>query len=215
MPNLNVGLSLAMCCINTASAYLMVSAGSSPGSWCYSDCTTEGMGCMIVVSCNCDDGVSVMDDCSTSDSYYTCYLGSSGGVDYYCDYGNESACSLCGCIDGYITDWTSTSTTGVVQRTYQSLDDDYDSCYASTHSHYGCAEGYYMSSGSSTLLTAMLSCARCPSFQTTSGTVYGNTSEGNRSSATACYLSSGTTSSFSDTIGSGTQKFTSTCYYSN
>ena len=79
MPNLNVGLGLALCCVNTASAYLQVSAGSAVGTYCYSD--WEYPGDLLVVACECDAKGYTVDDCSTSAPDGTCYLGSSGGLD--------------------------------------------------------------------------------------------------------------------------------------
>ncbi|MBQ8042417.1 MAG: hypothetical protein IJ273_03720 [Alphaproteobacteria bacterium] len=212
MPNLNVGLGLAMCCVSTASAYLQVSAGSAVGTYCYSD--WEYPGDLLVVACECDGKGYTVDDCSTSAPDGTCYLGSSGGVDYYCDWGGESACSFCNCSSGY-SEWSSPNSSGVVTRTYEEVDDsEYYYCNISQQTQYGCAAGYFKTSGSSSY-SGTVYCTTCPAHNTTSGWVYGNTSTGNRSDATACWLPAGTASSFSDTKGSGTEKFTSTCYYSN
>ncbi len=76
-------------------------------------------------------------------------------------------------------------------------------CTSSTS--YRCAAGYYGSSSNGTS-----GCSRCPS----SGGVYGTSAAGS-TAITSCYLPSGTTVSFSDSIGSGTAKYTSNCYYSN
>lgn len=66
---------------------------------------------------------------------------------------------------------------------------------------YRCVKGYYMGE---------LGCVRCPS----SGGVYGTTAAAGATSITECYIPAGTTFSFSDSTGSGTEKFTSDCYYS-
>ncbi|MBQ8729036.1 MAG: hypothetical protein IJY77_01950, partial [Alphaproteobacteria bacterium] len=70
-------------------------------------------------------------------------------------------------------------------------------------SSFSCSGGYYKSGSS---------CSRCP--QHSSSGTYGSSSSGSTSS-TSCYIGTGTSWSFSDTIGSGNAKFSSTCYYSN
>ena len=213
MPNLNVGLTLALGGVNSAMAYLQVSAGSAVGTYCYSDCTWAG--CLVVVACDCTlDMGATLDSCSNDDNY-SCTLGTSGGVSYFCDTSGESACSFCGCSSRYLTDWGSPNSSGVVTRTYETVDDSsYEYCTFTTQTHYGCTAGYYKTSGAASY-AGTIYCGKCPSHQTTSGTVYGNTSNGNRSDRTACWLPAGTTSNFSDGSGSGTQSFESTCYYSN
>ncbi|MBP3340194.1 MAG: hypothetical protein J6L47_00825 [Alphaproteobacteria bacterium] len=212
MPNLNVGLGLALCCVNTASAYLQVSAGSAVGTYCYSD--WEYPGDLLVIACECDAKGYTVDDCSTSEPDGTCYLGSSGGVDYYCDWGGESACSFCNCDSG-CSEWSSPDSSGIVTRTCEDVDDSvYYYCNISQQTEYGCGSSRYKVSGGSTA-TSWVTCSWCPTFKSASGNIYGNTSTGNRSAVTACWLPAGTASNFSDTKGSGTEKFTSTCYYSN
>lgn len=66
---------------------------------------------------------------------------------------------------------------------------------------YRCIKGYYQGE---------LICTRCPS----SGGIYGTTAAAGATSITECYIPAGTTRSFSDDTGSGTEKFTSNCYYS-
>ncbi len=70
---------------------------------------------------------------------------------------------------------------------------------------YRCAAGYY---GSSTNGTS--GCSKCTSHNS----VAANSSAGS-TARTSCYISSSSSWSFSDTKGSGTEKFTSNCYYTN
>ena len=199
-----------MCCVSTASAYLQVSAGSAVGTYCYSD--WEYPGDLLVVACECDAKGYTVDDCSTSEPDGTCYLGSSGGVDYYCDYGGESACNFCNCSSG-CSEWSSPDSSGVVTRTCEDVDDSqYYYCNISQQTEYGCGSGWHKVSGG-TPATSWVTCSRCPTFKSVSGNIYGNTSTGNRVDIAGCYLPAGTASTFSDSIGSGTQKFTSTCYF--
>ncbi len=102
--------------------------------------------------------------------------------------------------------WSAHST-GYQKGTYYvcNLDVYMGMCDITTTTKYRCAAGYY---GSSTNGTS--GCTRCPS----SGGVYGTSAAGS-TSITSCYIPSGTTRSFSDTKGSGTEKITSNCYYSN
>lgn len=92
--------------------------------------------------------------------------------------------------------WSS-SGTGVESRNTCCLYNGEEVCVF----QYRCIAGYY-GSGSS--------CTRCPS----SGGVYGTSAVGS-TSITSCYMPSGTTISFSDSTGSGTEKYTSDCYYTN
>ena len=75
-----------------------------------------------------------------------------------------------------------------------------------------CEKGYYGSpSYNLTNRGCTGTCTRCPS----SGGVYGTTASSGATSITDCYIPAGTSYSFSDTIGSGTQTVQSDCYYSN
>ena len=75
-----------------------------------------------------------------------------------------------------------------------------------------CEQGYY---GTPSTIVAIANCSgtctRCPS----SNGVYGTTASSGATSITECYIPSGTSYSFSDTIGSGTATIQSDCYYSN
>ena len=104
------------------------------------------------------------------------------------------------------TRWSAHST-GYQKGTYTrcSLDTSTGMCDVTETTKYRCAAGYYGSSSNGTS-----GCTRCPS----SGGVYG-TSVAGSTTITSCYLPSGTTLSFSDTKGSGTETITSNCYYSN
>jgi len=56
------------------------------------------------------------------------------------------------------------------------------------------------------------SCVTCPAW----GTVSGKSTGGDQAPAiTGCYIKANSATSFSDSTGSGNQKFTSNCYYSN
>lgn len=75
-----------------------------------------------------------------------------------------------------------------------------------------CEQGYYGNPTYNMLNGGCTgTCTRCPS----SGGVYGTTASSGATSITACYIPSGTTRSFSDSIGSGTETITSNCYYTN
>lgn len=75
-----------------------------------------------------------------------------------------------------------------------------------------CEKGYYGTPMANILGGACSgTCTRCPS----SGGVYGTTASSGATSITECYIPSGTTRTFSDSVGSGTETITSNCYYSN
>ncbi|MBR5566667.1 MAG: hypothetical protein IKW09_01005 [Alphaproteobacteria bacterium] len=76
-------------------------------------------------------------------------------------------------------------------------------CSGGNYSTFVCNGGYYKSGAS---------CVRCP--QHSSSGNYGSSSSGAISN-TGCYIGAGTTWTFNDTKGSGSEKFPSTCYYSN
>ncbi|MBP3340379.1 MAG: hypothetical protein J6L47_01800 [Alphaproteobacteria bacterium] len=76
-------------------------------------------------------------------------------------------------------------------------------CAGGNGSTFVCNTGYYKSGSS---------CARCPQHSASGN--YGSSSSG-ATSSTRCYISAGTTWTFNDTKGSGSEKFPSTCYYSN
>ena len=86
----------------------------------------------------------------------------------------------------------------------------YTSCnagyYLSGSTCIACAKGTYKSSsGTGT------SCTTCPSSGGINGTTAGTASD----SITDCYLPAGSTRSFSDSAGSGTETISSNCYYTN
>ncbi|MBQ8367557.1 MAG: hypothetical protein IJX43_00635 [Alphaproteobacteria bacterium] len=76
-------------------------------------------------------------------------------------------------------------------------------CSGGNYSTFVCNGGYYKSGSS---------CVRCPQHSASGN--YGSSSSGAISN-TSCYIGAGTTWTFNDTKGSGSEKFPSTCYYSN
>lgn len=70
-------------------------------------------------------------------------------------------------------------------------------------SSFSCSGGYYKSGSS---------CSRCPQHSTSG--YYGESSSGSTAN-TSCYILSNYVWDFSDTKGSGSARFTNTCYYSN
>ncbi|MBR5566789.1 MAG: hypothetical protein IKW09_01645 [Alphaproteobacteria bacterium] len=93
----------------------------------------------------------------------------------------------------------------------------YAACTANAKVYSSCNIGYYMSGTTCTKCLlgtyggggTATSCSPCPSH------AGGASSASGSDAATDCYVSSNKSWSFSDTTGSGNEKFTSTCYYSN
>ena len=197
MPNPIVGLGVAMCCANAnAVTYCMSEAcGSDALLWgpSGSNCKTSTTVCyndVKVKNClTCNSGYSItqksgsVDGCSNTIMYDSCE--------------QSATCNNCDnkCIS---SSWTA-SGTGYEQRTISNC--NISTCLCVDKAEYRCAAGYY---GSPT--TNMSGCTRCPAY---SG-VYGTNSAGS-TSVSSCCISSGSTYTFSDSIGSGNAKITSTC----
>ena len=210
MPNLNVGLSLALGMTtsmyaneaNWALGGVDYYAGNA-GDVCYTHTDSH-----VVYSCECDWNVTQYYECPGDDgcgtrvnqdgSYETvcyvldCRLAGDVANDYarFCwEAGAPSACDACGCTNSSST-WTSTGSGNRVKRTVTSVSDGNYSCTSSTTTEYGCAAGYYKSAGSGSSMT----CTACPSG--------GTSVDGNSSGIGACCMAAG--SSFTDTKGTYT-----------
>ncbi|MBQ8368067.1 MAG: hypothetical protein IJX43_03355 [Alphaproteobacteria bacterium] len=92
-------------------------------------------------------------------------------------------------------------------------------CTANAKVYSSCKSGYYMSGTTCTKCISgtyggggtSTSCSTCPDHN---GLLVATSSAGS-SSITNCYIPSSSKMFFSDTTGSGTEKFSSNCYYSN
>lgn len=165
----------------------------------------------VIVACKCGTAQTptnsgVTQECQeNSDFDWGCkFQGSMGNnAQYWCaPIIIGTACNVCGCKNiAQNSDWTS-SGSNRVSRTVQTATSSGYTCNVSTSTEYGCAVGYYQSSGTG----ASMTCTRCPS----SGGVYGTNAIGT-TAITSCYIPSGT--SFSETTGSGS--YTGNCYYTN
>ena len=198
MPNLNVGLSLAFM---TCQAHALIdkdgvlSGGSSYPSRCI---VTDGLGqsdsassCASVtafVNCGTSYGGTYV-DCGTCNSglertYTTRDIGGETLGYYTC----SRAAIILGC-DTECADYTSWTAISGGRETY--CDSSFFTC------RYRCAANYY---GDGTTCTA------CPSYNGIAGT-----SSAGSTSVSSCCISSGSTYSFSDGVGSGTATISSTC----
>ena len=91
-------------------------------------------------------------------------------------------------------------------------------CTANAKVYSSCKSGYYMSGTTCTKCTSgtyggggtSTSCSTCPDHNGLMAT-----SSAGSSSITNCYIPSSSKMLFSDTTGSGTEQFSSNCYYSN
>ncbi len=193
MPNLNVGLALVVCTTYDANA-----ACSSTGST------------SIVQERLMYSGL-----CINTDEYY--YKNSSGSVllvtsckscaDGYYISDTSAYSSVCAATYSYRTcvkcpDCTNCTESEGIWSTIgsgrqQKVTTTCDCGTCKTNYSYRCAANYY---GNGTTCTA------CPSYNGIAGT-----SSAGSSTVSSCCISSGSTYSFSDTIGSGNYKITSTC----
>ncbi|MBQ8041939.1 MAG: hypothetical protein IJ273_01270 [Alphaproteobacteria bacterium] len=192
MPNLNVGLSLAM---------LAFSAGATSTSYPVSCFVSEGLyGADDDANCS---QVSSYINCGNNGTFVDCYTCNSGctrtlktqTIDY--ESFQYYACENCGTIIPIIVtcplectseDWTSNGTGKQIR------------CVKGTRSascEYRCAANFY---GDGTTCTA------CPRYNGVSGTCAAGST-----SVSSCCIASGTSISFSDTKGSGTEKLTAQC----
>ena len=220
MKKIFCGVVCGICAVGNVYASLIPGdvqdASTMVGSYCYSDDTI-----LRIVKLDCITwdgsalfgsswGESAWEDCSrTFEGVGLCYIGEYNGAHYFCYDGGLAPCDEAGCSAGY-TNWTTYSSSAhTVTRQYQTLTESSTYvCTGTQTTQYACASGYYLSGGSTTMTSTNLTCSRCPTAGSTS---YGSSSTGNRSDATACYMSQGDT--FADSIGSGT--FSGTCYYTN
>ncbi len=168
-------------------------------STCTGSCTCRfnalgcgGMNCPSGYAVD-DEGYTYFNTCKDGDIEANCYKSCSGTV---CS-GNDTASCPSNATCTYNTSFS-----------YEGQQYYGGSCNAGAAgkcpvSSITCAANYYLSGSS---------CVRCP--QHSSSGAYGSSSAGSVT-PTSCYIGTGTSWTFSDTKGSGSQKFTSTCYYSN
>ncbi|MBQ4130327.1 MAG: hypothetical protein IJD69_03035 [Alphaproteobacteria bacterium] len=218
-----VGMVAAMLPLG-ASAYLQVSASDDDlGQLCFSD--DDGAE-LYLISCGPvsdmqeilgglgDGDFASEPDCpdSAADVMFGqgCLVGVADDKKYICAPVLSDACDWCGMM-GYESaqsDWEDAGDN--VVRYFEAAGDLYLEEYhcalegASWNHVYGCAEGYYQSSGSD----ANMTCSRCPS----SGGVYGTNDVGD-TSITTCYIPAGSVRTFTDDAGSGTEYNEDDCFY--
>ena len=221
MPNLNVGLSLALGGISSAHALACLASactGSEPATNLVRNCLTQNNtkcynGYLVSTCDECESGYTrtaytqTVSGCSNSITFYDCVSSSSGGDE------EDDDC------DGTCTDCTSdtlwsTPATGYQVKVTRTCNTS--TCTCTENASTRCATGYYASAAVSCLmgLTGTYTCrgcSRCP--QHSDSGQYGYIAAGT-ASITSCYIGTGVSWSFSDTTGSGTTKFSSTCYYS-
>ena len=196
MPNLNVGLSLAM---------FVCSAGATSTSYPVSCIIEEGLyGADAGANCsqvsayiNCGTLYGTFVDCYTCDSGCT-RTQKTATVNY--ETFSYYACEDCSTLIPIIVTcplecpeetWTDNGTGKEIRCVKTDL---------SASCEYRCAANYY---GNGT------TCTSCASLGDYNG-LYGSSSAGS-TSASSCCISSGSTYSFSDTAGSGTATISSTC----
>ncbi len=148
---------------------------------CYNDVKVK-----TCTSCNTDytltSKTGSVSGCSNTITYKSC---------------EKAACNNCNgnCLS---TGWTSAST-GYEQKVTSLCNTSTCTCTETTS--YRCAAGYYGSPSSN-----LSGCSKCPSYNGIDGT-----SSAGSTSASSCCIASGSTYSFSDTVGSGTAKISSKC----
>ncbi len=188
-----------------AFAYLQVSSGSAPGTWCDSECTWGGCGVFRQIQCDfdCDtiaDELTSRGDCTDDNSEY-CYFGKTGNTYYYCDQGGEGACSnISGTANiNQNSSWETLNASrhSVLSHTFHVSEQEYDICIIGlVRTNYGCAAGYYATQNTG---TANIVCSPCPA---------GGSSDLGNTGQSGCYLRPG---NFSD--ASGTGQYTANCYW--
>lgn len=204
-------------------AGLQVDVNSEPGTICFSEQNQNpGAYPYRVVLCGpadmygddlsyYGDGVCNSDLTIGEFEVSSCYLGVRDGYVVLCDAVGEGeiTCSYCDIPDKgeVISDWDELGNNIVGRTLYGEVGADDSSALENNWTcdidftveyKYGCAAGYYQSSGTG----ASMTCTACESSGTNS---VGSTA------ITSCYMPSG--SSFSDTTGAGT--YTGNCYYTN
>ena len=181
MPNLNVGLSLALVSVD---------------AWAITGCLIEDytelpIGCAAAsrqINCGTSGGVYV--DCTSCKSGYNFESKSvtSYGTTYTYGTCNRTAVIVSCPSACTSTSWTDAGT-GKQVRCVKTI--------TSASCLYRCAANYY---GNGTTCTA------CPRYNGVSGTCAAGST-----SVSSCCIASGTSISFSDTKGSGTEKLTAQC----
>ncbi len=183
MPNLNVGLGLAMGMVGNT-------WGASSGVMCFVDTGTPDTGCSSLTRViNCGT-YGVFKDCAVCSSGYNRIAQTvSSALETYTYYVCQKALLPVTCPSTCSsTSWTSAGSGKEVR------------CVKGTTSascEYRCAANYY---GNGTTCTA------CPSFNGIAAT-----SSAGSTSCSGCCIASGSTYSFSDGVGSGNATITSTC----
>ncbi|MBQ4129801.1 MAG: hypothetical protein IJD69_00275 [Alphaproteobacteria bacterium] len=227
MPNLNVGLALAI------SANASIPSTAMAAGCLAKSCTTQliyaaqGMNCATsttncygdykVLTCNsCNSGytrtqqTTSVSGCDNSVTFYTCISNSSSGGDEEDDDCDGT------CTDCTSTDWTSVAT-GYEKKSTATCNTS--TCVCSRSTTYRCAANYYGSSGSTFLcnidIGGSYTCSGCSPCPTHSASGYSGTSSAGTADATGCYITTAKSWALSDSTGSGNERFSSTCYYSN
>lgn len=215
MPNLNVGLVLAMCGINNATAAACLAQActsqtiyAAQGMRCATS-STNCYGDYKVLTCNsCNSGytrtkqTTAVSGCDNTVTFYTCISNSSDGGDNSCN----GTCTDCNS-----TSWTSV-TTGYQQQTTATCNTN--TCVCSKSTSYRCASGYYKTANILCQFGTS-NCTGCSPCPTHSASGVSGSSGAGTTAATGCYITTATSWTFSDSAGSGTERFGSTCYYSN
>ena len=185
MPNLNVGLGLALGGIGTTWALTL-----EAGVMCFIEEGTPDTGCSSLTRViNCGTG-GVYQDCAQCSTGYTRTANTlETSLETYTYYTcTRSAVSVTCPTSCTSTSWTSAGT-GKQVRCVKNI--------TSALCQYRCAANYYGNG---------ITCTACPRYNGVSGTCAAGST-----SCSACCISSGTSFSFSDTAGSGTAKTTQTC----
>lgn len=180
----------------------LVSGSYKEGDWCYSDCTYQGCPSVRRFSCGGYCNMYEMPDWPICNSYNedeSCVIWKSSTEMYYCSLGGEHACYeiISYGSSKYETYNTTNHSVKYSEIQFEPDDNYYDNCSIEDiiEVSYGCAAGYYVSSG----YGSNIYCSPCPN----GGTSYiGNISQSN------CYLPAG---NFSDATGTG--QYTSNCYW--
>ncbi len=205
-----------MCGINNAMAFACPSEActtqviyAAQGMNCATSSTTC-YGDYKVLTCNsCNSNytrtqqTTSVSGCDNTVTYYTCKSNSIGGGD------SGSSCNGT-CTDCTSTGWTSAGT-GYEQQTNATCNTN--TCVCSKNTSYRCAFNYYKTATIMCLFGG--SCTGCSPCPTHSASGYTGSSSAGATDATQCSISSFKSWSFSDSKGAGTERFASTCYYSN
>ncbi len=199
LPNLNVGLTLAISLPQTTYA-ITLEPGLGELTCRYVACTygTPDTTCNSSLDCvNCNNGIV-----TTRNGITTTTTGTWTAIN--CPTYNTTATYSCACRDQNTTHKCASGYYGTATSSSAGCTacPSNATCAGGNGSTFVCAKGYYKDG---------TSCSPCPS----SDGIAGTTASTGATSITSCYLPSGSTRAFSDTNGSGTETISSNCYYSN